>query len=385
MKAAIIYNQLYDYAGVTMKIGGIETYLVNLAKLLSEMNYAVAIFQAAQCEFERRIEDISVIGVPVTGSSKRNVRTGLFKRASGWIDGDNDLIIFGADYFSVPTKNRNAIAIQHGVSWDLPTKYYSRRETLAAQILSRYRKVVSRYQAVRVFNNCLNRVCVDYNYVNWYRTACLSEPKGRVWVIPNFVALPSGNAVELKSRESVGAETKVLFARRFERIRGTRLMIDAVKEIGARYSNVAFTFAGEGEDEGLLRQELAGCRVNFIKYAASDSLAIHNCHDIAVVPSVGSEGTSLSVIEAMGSGCAVIATSVGGITNLIIDNFNGILVEPDSKALIRGLDTLIQDRELRLRLGRNAYTAACQSLTLENWKKRWKTVIREVSGSAVGS
>ena len=43
--------------------------------------------------------------------------------------------------------------------------------------------------------------------------------------------------------------------------------------------------------------------------------------DITLIPSLYSEGTSLSCIEAMACGNAVIATRIGGLSDLIINDF----------------------------------------------------------------
>lgn len=69
--------------------------------------------------------------------------------------------------------------------------------------------------------------------------------------------------------------------------------------------------------------------------------------DIVLVPTCYSEGTSLSCLEAMASGCAVIATNVGGLPELIINRFNGLLIAPEAEALAEALTQLIEQPELR--------------------------------------
>jgi glycosyltransferase involved in cell wall biosynthesis len=72
--------------------------------------------------------------------------------------------------------------------------------------------------------------------------------------------------------------------------------------------------------------------------------------DIFAIPSTG-EGLGLSLQEAMYAGCACIGSRVGGIPDLIEDGKTGLLVSPgDSLALGSGLDTLMNDPELRKRL-----------------------------------
>lgn len=73
--------------------------------------------------------------------------------------------------------------------------------------------------------------------------------------------------------------------------------------------------------------------------------------DIAVIPTVYSEGTSLSCLEAMSSGLPVVATNVGGLNDLILDGYNGRLVPPSAERITAALAELIEDRELRKALG----------------------------------
>jgi len=156
-------------------------------------------------------------------------------------------------------------------------------------------------------------------------------------------------------------------------MRGTRIFGEAAKELLKKYSQISFTFAGEGPDENWLREIFyANKRVKFIKYSPDETLAIHLAHDIAVVPSLASEGTSLSVAEAMATGCPVVATAVGGITNMIINGYNGILTMPNSSSIQDGIESLIQNSETRQSIGIRAYETAKAAFSIEQWKNRGK-------------
>jgi glycosyltransferase involved in cell wall biosynthesis len=63
------------------------------------------------------------------------------------------------------------------------------------------------------------------------------------------------------------------------------------------------------------------------------------------------DGFPLACAEAMAYGCAVVATSVGGLPDMVIDGETGLLVPPrDSVALRAAIDRLVTDPELRRRL-----------------------------------
>jgi len=272
------------------------------------------------------------------------------------------------------------IAIQHGISWDVPIPSYRPLHWYERGIGLHIRRLIDSYEAVRDFHNCPNRVCVDYNLVNWMRTMLVREGAGRTWVIPNFA--PSVSAEQLRVRTRSDNEVRILFARRFEGYRGSQLMADAASGLLSQFPQVRFTFAGEGPQEASLRARFATePRVQFRKYSPEDRLSIHLDHDIAVVPSLGSEGTSLALAEGMAAGCAVVATAIGGVTNMILGEFNGLLVLPQRDALEAALVRLITDASLRESLGRRAHETSQTAFGIDLWTARWREVLKLVAGA----
>jgi len=71
------------------------------------------------------------------------------------------------------------------------------------------------------------------------------------------------------------------------------------------------------------------------------------------------EGFGLVYLEAAAHGLPIVAHRVGGVAEAVADGQNGILVEPDdAEELSRAFATLIEDRELRQKMGRNGRTWA---------------------------
>jgi glycosyltransferase involved in cell wall biosynthesis len=159
--------------------------------------------------------------------------------------------------------------------------------------------------------------------------------------------------------------------------------VAAVRDVLKEGNDVHFTFAGEGPDEEWMRDQFGNeSRVTFTRFLSQERMAIHRAHEIAVVPSLGSEGTSLSVAEGMAAGCAVLATAVGGITNMILSEYNGILVLPEKDQLIAGLRRLIRDADLRTNLGARAQETARHAFSLDRWRAQWREVLRTIRQSA---
>jgi glycosyltransferase involved in cell wall biosynthesis len=64
------------------------------------------------------------------------------------------------------------------------------------------------------------------------------------------------------------------------------------------------------------------------------------------------EGFGVACLEAMAHARPVVATSVGGLRDLVVDEETGLVVPPrDSAALRAALERLLADKELRHRLG----------------------------------
>lgn len=84
---------------------------------------------------------------------------------------------------------------------------------------------------------------------------------------------------------------------------------------------------------------------------------------VAVVPSVWAEPFGQVAVEAMAMGRPVVASAIGGLTDIVQDGESGLLVPPNSPAaLADAIGALLADRELAERIGANAAERARQFL-----------------------
>lgn len=400
MKVAIIYNKLYEFDGTTLSIGGIQTYLIRLAELIIDMDWEPVIFQLAKNDFEWQVGQVKVFGKSGITLESTASEIGLFlsKHAEKWLSDSDSIIIYGSDSYFVHSSTKS-IAIQHGVYWDLPETDASVIPLKILQLTpNRYHDIIhllikkirhSRFNQLRrawltsgnknskLYESIRFMVCVDYNYLNVFKAQ--NKPiKAKTWIIPNFSDLASMD--EITQRRKDASDIKVIFARRFVWYRGTRLIAPVFKRLLDTCPDLNITMAGEGPDENFLRQYFSDTdRVTFLKYGHDESIDILLSHDIAVIPSLGSEGTSLSAIEAMAAGCAVVATCVGGLTNIIIDGYNGKLVIPDEDDLYEALYKVIINGELRQHLAEKAHATAKESFSIDIWREKWRRVLLHVS------
>ena len=107
----------------------------------------------------------------------------------------------------------------------------------------------------------------------------------------------------------------------------------------------------------------------------SDMASLYQSVDIAVIPTLGSEGTSLSCIEAMSCGLPVIATSVGGLNELIIDGYNGFKFDPNHHKLSEVIKYVAEDAELREKIGQRARETVVECFSKQRWRDKWRQII----------
>lgn len=366
MRAHIIYNYLKpDGSGIS--IGGVQTYLTNLIPLLKDSGYAITVYQRATEDFHLEYDNYDVYGIKDGSKDYQKMLKTLTSFVFQHINPSSDLLVYGTDFLIKEHAPCRSIAIQHGISWDVPFspcsdwRYF--RHFLG--------KCKDSWNIIRRINKVDQLVCVDYNFVNWHR-AISPYTRTKHVVIPNFTAIPP--SMPQKNEQAV----RIIFARRLFTYRGTRLFANVAARLLEEHHDISITIAGTGPDEEYMRQKLSKYpQVAFCTYNSGESLQIHEDKDIAVVPTLGSEGTSLSLLEAMASGCAVICTNVGGMTNIILDGYNGCIINPEEDELHAALTSLIEDRDKRMKLQQNAYNSVKEAFSLEKWQRRWLQVIHQ--------
>ena len=100
--------------------------------------------------------------------------------------------------------------------------------------------------------------------------------------------------------------------------------------------------------------------------------------DVFVLPSYY-EALPVGVLEAMACGVPVVATSVGGIPDVIEDRVNGLLIEPGQPdALARAIVTILTDDALRSRLREAARSEVRKRFSTESVIKDLETLYREL-------
>ncbi len=163
---------------------------------------------------------------------------------------------------------------------------------------------------------------------------------------------------DLRSTYGIPADTPIMMMHcRLSPDKGVDVLLTALKDLRKDYHAVII---GNGEKEylsyldSLVDQYGLKEKVTFLGFRKDIPNLIPQC-DFGLSPSVFREAFSLSVLEYMKYGKAVIATNNGGSVECILEGENGLLIPPKNpEELARALATLIDGKALREEMGKRA-------------------------------
>lgn len=170
-----------------------------------------------------------------------------------------------------------------------------------------------------------------------------------------IIAFPDGIILPKPFKKEYG-QHKILFLGRLCKEKGLRELLQTVPALKERYADVKIYLGGSWEDEGLKKiVEDYKDTVIWLGWVSGEEKQkyLRMC-DIFVLPSYF-EGQSVSLLEAMASYCAVVASETGGIPQMVIEGETGVFVKPkDTVSLEKGLLKVLSDENLCRQLGKNA-------------------------------
>lgn len=146
------------------------------------------------------------------------------------------------------------------------------------------------------------------------------------------------------------------------------LAIRALAQLANKGRNAVLLLAGDGELRGMLEKLASDTgmreRVFFagVRQDVPQLLSLSDCY---IIPSLF-EGLSLSMLEAMAAGKAIVATDIPGVHEVIVHGQNGLLVPVDDQdAFARAMDAIIEDGELKRTLEHEARATALRNYDIE--------------------
>ncbi|MFN2390154.1 MAG: glycosyltransferase [Actinomycetota bacterium] len=195
----------------------------------------------------------------------------------------------------------------------------------------------------------------------------------RGWLDPGSVVhdlgLPAGGPV-------------VVTVANFKAHKAHDVLIAAFGEVAAAVPEAKLLLVGQGPEEPRIRDLVARSgltsKVRFAGFRP-DAPAIVAGSDLFVLPS-SMEGLPIALLEAMWLGKPVVATSVGGVPEVVTDGIDGCLVEPgDAGALATAIVRVLRDPRLATSLGERAHATAAR-WDIRHAVRRMEQVYEELTG-----
>ena len=358
-RVLLVVFSFYELTGEIFQHGGAERYTLELSQIVNQLGGRLEVYQCGNKNWHRKFMGIDFFGL-ATGGFNTEALNQYFHE---WVP-QGRLTIYFQMILSTPRCHTPSICVSHGVDWD--AHWLQNQPHLYKQMIN-----TVLYSTRNV--SCI--VSVDTNTINWLRATDAMLAKKCIYV-PNFVDTDAFYPLESPHEGFI-----LLYPRRLSEARGFWLLAHIIPKLMAKYLNLQVHFCGIAEhleeiEVGHLCKSYPN-RVLWYDRTPDDMPEVYAQADIVVIPTCYSEGTSLSCLEAQASERPVIASNVGGLTDLILHDFNGILIEPNEEDLFRAIDRLLLDPNERIRLGKNGWLTS-QYFSLSTWKERWRILIKKI-------
>jgi glycosyltransferase involved in cell wall biosynthesis len=255
------------------------------------------------------------------------------------------------------------ISTQHGLPeiFDQDVSWTGRLASKANFFaLSRYfRKVVAVSGNIRTYfvndlGFCAERVAVIHNGIEMPPTVCSKAADG------SFVIGSSGRLFPVKDYP---------------------LMVRIAQEL-ARKREISFVLAGDGPERVAVEKAIDECGLTgrfALKGHLEDMDSFYRGLNLYLNTSVH-EGIPMTILEAMACGLPVIAPQVGGIREIIEDGVEGFLVSNRDPKAFAEKCLLLQDAELRQRMGQAARAKVERGFSAEHMARKYFQLYRELAG-----
>jgi|GEM_PF-1491884 len=152
-------------------------------------------------------------------------------------------------------------------------------------------------------------------------------------------------------------ERVVMCVARLYPIKGIHHVIEAVPIILEKGNNIKVVFVGDGayRQEYKKLAEDIGVKNKVLFLGARDNIEeLLSIADVFCLSSTN-EALSFAILEAMAEGVPVVATKVGGIPEVVVNQVTGLLIPPGNiQGLANSINHLLEDKSMSKKLGANA-------------------------------
>lgn len=188
----------------------------------------------------------------------------------------------------------------------------------------------------------------------------------------------------------------VLFVGRLVARKGIPTLIEAARRLRETVP-IRVVIIGEGPERSAIEAEIARAGLDGVvelrgRVPSDELVRAYQGADALVLPAVvdargDTEGLGVVVLEAMSCGTPVVASDIGGITDMVTHDQTGLLVPPgDPAALAAAIERLAKDPDLWRRLAHAGHRRFRDDFSWPSLVRRWEDLYREtVTGPGSGA
>jgi glycosyltransferase involved in cell wall biosynthesis len=360
MDICLLGSKEYPPFHTSRAVGGIERYISTIAKELTRRGINVKIItrQLGNQKFYERKRNLQIYRIPYIPG--KYTRTPSFN-------------LFSIYYFGKILKRGNIDIIHATACWAgfasyLIKKIWGFEYILTMQTVDSLKpewskvrplfKIVEKcsienaQHIIAVSEEVCNEIIDTYNI-----------SRARMQVIPNGIDI---SVYKCARRQILKKDKKnILFVGTLRESKGVRFLLDAVKLLDHNYH---LHITGDGPQRVFLEKHAETLQINdkvtFLG-ARNDIPDLMKSADVFVISSL-TEGLPFVILEAMASEIPIVATNVGGMKDILKNNYSGLLVKPaNPQELKNGIEKIVCDPNLAKKLTINAANEVKKKYSIE--------------------
>jgi glycosyltransferase involved in cell wall biosynthesis len=184
-----------------------------------------------------------------------------------------------------------------------------------------------------------------------------------------------------KSEAHENKELKVLIPRNLNPARGVFLIPKVAYYLKQWGYNVEFGIVGTGPTKKYIEKMIKKYNLSkeiILLGHIGDRVTIRNLylrHDVVIIPTVFSEGTSLSALEAMAVGKLVLMTNVGGLKEIGVDMLSKVVIKKNSLNIAEKIRDIIDKKVPSDYISKNGCKHVNEKHNLDNWQEEWFSIL----------
>jgi glycosyltransferase involved in cell wall biosynthesis len=359
------------------KLGGIEEFLIKQSQVIQGQNgKSIVVFR----DNSKEVQDLmTAAGAEVIQiSSEITSFTYLKSLALEVFKSKPDVIVF--HFFS----HRNILPAIIGFITRIPCVFVDHHSGEGRRHYS-FKKILS-WVSHQFSLSRFSKIVAVSNFVKYRQINKTGMPEDKVKVIYNGTR--PANQEEIKKSFSIRKELGIsesafiiMGVGNLIQEKGFHVLIEAFSKIKNDNDNLHLVIVGDGTERKNLEEQVRTLNLKQVLFLGrrSDVQSLYWMADVVACPSIWAEAFCLTVAEAMINKRLVIASSVGGIPELIDNEVTGLHVEPENaEGLQKAIERVISNPDLRSKLSLAARKRAHELFHIDRNVQQSLDLLREV-------